>query len=138
MQTSNTGPESDDDEEEEAEDCRAYTEMESLEALRKDPAKLLQFMDDGRLDLLKFATATKTERPLHYVMMKEVFSDLLSEGVSESCFSTHAAFATDLRKTTDPRVIPAMVFCNRNHDLLFELIKDKIKPRYMAKFGRAL
>ncbi len=62
MQTSNTGPESDDDEEEEAEDRRAYTEMESLEALRKDPAKLLQFMDDGRLDLLKFATATKAFR----------------------------------------------------------------------------
>ena len=113
--------------------------MESLGALRKDESKQEQFLDDnGRFDILKFANCTKLERPVHYRMMKEIFADLLSEGVSESCFSTHAAFATDLRKSTNPHVVSVMVFCNRNHDLLFERIKAKIKPRYMAKWGRAL
>jgi hypothetical protein len=37
--------------------------METLEALRKDPVQLEQFMDydDGRFDILKFSTCTKTE-----------------------------------------------------------------------------
>ena len=69
-------------------------------------------------------------------MMMMIFPDLLSEGVFESCFSTHAAFASDLRKTTKPHVIARMVFVNRNPDLLFEKIKGKIKPRYMATRGR--
>ena len=73
-----------------------------------------------------------------FIMTQEVFVDLISEGVSESCFSTHANFGTDLRKSTDPKVVAKMVFCNRNHDLLWELIQEKIKGRYVATFARHL
>ena len=71
-------------------------------------------------------------------MKQELFVELLSEGVSESCFFTYANFGTDLRKSTDPKVVTKMVLCNRYHDLLWELIQEKIKNRYMAKFARSL
>jgi hypothetical protein len=120
------------------EDRREYTEMESLAELRACPAKLQLYNDDdGRFDMFKLADKTRYERPVHYIMTKEVFVDLQSEGVAESCFSTHANFGTDLRKTTDPKVIAQMVFCNRNHDLLWDKIIPKIKVRYLAKFGRS-
>ena len=109
----------DDDDDEVAEDHRELTEMESLAQLRRSPEKLDQFTaEDGRFDMIKPADETRSERPVHYMMTHEMFVDLLSEGVSESGFSTHANFGTDLRKSTDPKVVAKMVFCNRNHDLL--------------------
>ena len=80
--------------------------------------------------MLKLASETRATRPVHHRMTQQCMVDLLSEGVSESAFSTHAAFATDLRASTRPAVIAKMVFCNRNHKLLFEKIKDKIKAEY--------
>ena len=128
-----------DDDDELAEDHRALTEMESLTQLRRSPDKLDQLKaEDGRFDMFKLADETRSERPVHYMMTQEVFVDLLSEGVSESCFSTHANFGTDLRKSTDPKVVAKMVFCNRNHDLLWESIQERIKSRYVAKFARSL
>ena len=113
--------------------------MESLESLRMNTAKLEQLIGaDGRFDIFKFTTCTKTEWPVHYRMMKMVFADLLSEGVSESCFSTHSAFATDLRKNTAPVVISSMVYCNRNHKLLYHKVQGKVKARYEAKYGKVL
>ena len=113
--------------------------MESLAQLRRSPNKLDQFTaQDGRFNMFKLADETHSERPVHYIMTQEVFLGLLSEGVSESCFSTHANFGTDLRKSTDPKVAAKMVFCNRNHDLLWESIQVKIKNRYVAKFARSL
>ena len=88
--------------------------------------------------MFMLADKTRLERPVHYVMTKEIFPDLNSEGVAESCFSTHANFAGDLRKTTDPKVVAKMVFVNRNFDLLWEKIQAKIKPRYVAKWGSSL
>ena len=129
----------DDDDDDVAEDHREFTEKESLARLRGCKDKLDQFKgEDGRFDIFKLADETRSERPVHYIMTQEIFVDLLSEGVSESCFSTHANFGTDLRKSTDPKVVAKMVFCNRNHDLLWESIQEKIKSRYVAKFARSL
>ena len=47
-------------------------------------------------------------------MAKRFFVDLPSEGVSESTFSIHANFATDLRANADPASISDMVFCHQN------------------------
>ena len=128
-----------DDDDEVDEDHRELTEMESLAQLRGCKDKLDQFKgEDGRFDMFKLTDETRSERPVHYIMTQEVFVDLLSEGVSESCFATHTNFGTDLRKSTEPKMVAKMVFCNRNHDLLWESIQEKIKNRYVAKFARAL
>jgi hypothetical protein len=128
-----------DDDDELAEDHRALTEMESLAQLRRSPDKLDQLKaEDGRFDMFKLADETRSERPVHYIMTQEVFVDLLSEGVSESCFSTHTNFGTGLCKSTDPKVVAKMVFFNRNHDLLWELIQETIKGCYVASFARSL
>ena len=87
--------------------------------------------------MFKLADDTRSEQPVHYIITQELFVDLFSAGVSESCFSTHATFGTDLRKSTDPKVVAKMVFCNRNHDMLWESIQEKIKHRYVAKFARS-
>ena len=55
--------------------------------------------------MFKLADDTRSERSVHYIMTQELFVDLLSESVSESCFSMHANFGTDLRKSTDPKVV---------------------------------
>jgi hypothetical protein len=129
----------DDDDDDELEGHRGLTEMESLAQLRSCKDKLDQFKgEDGRFDMFKLADETRSERPVYYIMTQEVFVDLLSEGVSESCFSTHANFGADLRKSTEPKVVAKMVFCNPNHDLPWESIQEKIKNRYVAKFARAL
>jgi hypothetical protein len=128
-----------DDTEAVVEPHRVYTEMESLAELRRFPEKHAPYLDEhGRFDMFLLAKKTRAERPVHYVMTLEIFPDLHSEGVAESCFSTHANFAGDLRKTTDPKVVAKMVFGNRNFDLLWDKIKKKIEPRYTAKWGRAL
>jgi hypothetical protein len=113
--------------------------MESLAEPRACPEKLQLYNDDNdRFDMFLLADKTRYERPVHYNMTMEVFPDTHSEGVAESCFSTHAAFATDLHKTTAPVHVAMMVFCNRNHDLLFEQIEQKIQARYMAMYGRSI
>ena len=66
-------------------------------------------------------------------MAQRVYIDLPSESISETVFSTHENFASDLRKMLRPVFISTMVRCNRNHALLFEKIKHKIKPRYFEK-----
>ena len=113
--------------------------MRSLAELRNFEDKLDQFRgDDSRFGMFKLADKTRSGRPAHYIMTQEVFVDLLSEGVSESCFSTHTNFGTGLCKSTDPKVVAKMVFFNRNHDLLWELIQETIKGCYVASFARSL
>ena len=58
-----------------------------------------------------------------------------SQSVSESTFSIHAAFAHELRASMKAEHIAMMVKCNRNHDLLFHLIKGHIKKAYVKKHG---
>ena len=62
-------------------------------------------------------------------MAKRFFVDLPSEGVSESTFSIHANFATDLRANADPASISDMVFCHQNDAWLYGCVKDKAKKR---------
>ena len=62
-------------------------------------------------------------------MAKRFFVDLPSEGVSESTFSIHANFATDLRANADPASISDMVFCHQNDAWLQGCVKDKAKKR---------
>ena len=116
---------------------RIPTEMQLLNDLRKkgqeNPAFFEPYMVDGKIDMLKLAQCSEAERPVHHRMTQEIFADLLSEGVSESTFSTHAAFATDLRKNTRPEIVAKMVFCNRNFALLFGTIKSKIIPAAPAR-----
>ena len=113
---------------------RKMTEMETLQALREAPEQHAMYQTDGRMDMFKLADLTEKTRPVHYRMTQRIFADNLSEAVSESCFSTHACFATDLRSTTRPEVIAMMVFANRNHSLLFHRIRTKIWKRYKSKF----
>ena len=47
-------------------------------------------------------------------------------------------FSKDLQTSTKPAHVSNMVFCNRNDELLFEQIKDRIKPYYKHKFGARL
>ena len=68
-------------------------------------------------------------------MAKRFFVDLPSEGVSESTFSIHANFATDLRANADPAGISDMVFCHQNDAWLYGRVKDKVKKRYTSKYG---
>ena len=119
---------------ENAPEIRKLTEMETLQVLREDPEEQEAYETDGRMDMFKLADLTASKRPVHYRMTQRIFADNLSEAVSESTFSTHAAFATDLRSTTRPEVIAKMVFANRNHSLLFHRIRGKIWKRYMSKF----
>ena len=67
-------------------------------------------------------------------MAKRFLPDLMSEGVSESTFSIHSNFATDLRKCLKPQYISDMVFCNRNDRLLYKIVQPKIKERYFKKY----
>ena len=68
-------------------------------------------------------------------MAKRFFVDLPSEGVSESTFSIHANFATDLRANANPASISDMVFCHQNDAWLYGRVKDKVKKRYTSKYG---
>ena len=58
-------------------------------------------------------------------MAKRFFVDLPSEGVSESTFSIHANFATDLRANADPASISDMVFCHQNDAWLYGCVKGQ-------------
>ena len=70
-------------------------------------------------------------------MAKRFFVDLPSEGVSESTFSIHANFATDLRANADPASISDMVFCHQNDAWLYGYVKDKVKKLHLinSKYG---
>ena len=75
------------------------------EAAAASPTELHARLSYGTIDMLKLASETRATRPVHHRMTQQCMVDLLSEGVSESAFSTHAAFATDLRASTRPAVI---------------------------------
>ncbi|KAJ1456406.1 hypothetical protein M885DRAFT_616256 [Pelagophyceae sp. CCMP2097] len=54
--------------------------------------------------------------------------------VSERSFSTAGMYASSLRHCLGAKVASTMVKCNKNHDWLFDKIKDKIKGHYFRKF----
>jgi len=74
--------------------------------------------------------------PVALRIAKRFLPDLMSEGVSESTFSIHSNFATDLRKCLKPQYISDMVFCNRNDHLLHTIVQPKIKQRYIKTYQR--
>lgn len=89
--------------------------------------------------MLKFFSKEGENHPVPKRMSQRHHIDLPSEAVSESTFSTHAAFATDLRASTAPEVIADLVYCHRNDALLWSRVKGKVKDRYdvHVKNGRA-
>jgi hypothetical protein len=106
--------------------------LQEYDSLRGSPS-LRNYRYKGRFDLLKFMTAVGDRHPIAKLLCKRFCIDLPSEGVSESTFSTHAGFATDLRTCTRPWVVSAMVFCKRNHAYFYDKIKHLIWVRYMKK-----
>ena len=94
---------------------------------------------DDKFNVLKFFSQEGENYPVPKRMCQRFHNDLPSEAVSESTFSTHAAFATDLRSSTAPDVISDMVYCHRNDALLWARIKGKVKDRYdeHVKKGKA-
>ena len=84
----------------------------------------------GWFDVLKFFSKEGDNHPVPKRMCQRHHADLPSEAVSESTFSTHAAFATDLRSRTAPDVISDMLYCHRNDALLWARIKGRVKNRY--------
>jgi hypothetical protein len=107
--------------------------LQEFESLRGSKSLEKYKTLNGRFDLLKFMTAVGNKHPIAKLLCKRFCIDLPSEGVSESTFSTHAGFATDLRTCTRPWVVSAMVFCKRNHAYFFDKIKHLIWARYMKK-----
>ena len=101
---------------------------------RQDRGLLAKYSPAGRFDLLKFFSAEGARFPVALRTAKRFLPDLMSEGVSESTFSIHANFATDLRKGLDPEYISDMVFCNRNDRLVYKIVQPKIKERYFKKY----
>lgn len=111
------------------------TRLDDYNEARKDRKLIKQYTQNGRFDLLLFLAKERERFAVPLRMGKRFLIDLPSEGVSESTFSIHAQFASDLRKNMSPRNISNMVFCNRNDALLFSKIQRKIKDAYMAKHG---
>ena len=60
----------------------------------------------------------------------------VGQAVSESTFSIHAAFDSDLRKSLAPDATSRMVKLNRNHARYFARIKHLITVLYIEKFGK--
>jgi len=65
---------------------------------------------------------------------QRIFADQGTEAVSERSFSTAGMYASSLRHCLGAKVASTIVKCNKNHDWLFDKIKDKIKDHYFRKF----
>ena len=72
-----------------------------------------------------------------FKLSRRILPHPASQGVSESTFSTHAAFADELRTSMSPKHISMLVQCHRNHAFLFNRIRSKIKAFYVVRHGKA-
>ena len=112
------------------------TRLDEYNAARQDRGLVAKYSPAGRVDLLKFFSGEGARFPVAHKIAKRFLPDLMSEGVSESTFSIHSNFATDLRKCLKPQYISDMVFCNRNDHLLYTIVQPKIKQRYIKTYQR--
>ena len=85
--------------------------------------------------LIKFYSVERVPHKVAFTLSRRVLPHPAGQPVSESTFSTHAAFADELRTCMSPEHIAMLVKCNRNHDFLFSRISGKIKASYFEKFG---
>ena len=93
-------------------------EMPKLESLRDSKKLEAYYGDNGLFDVLALWSDQLDEQPVHALMAQRTFIDLPSESISETVFSIHENFASDLRRTLRPKYIAAMVRNNQNHHLL--------------------
>ena len=77
------------------------TRLDEYNAARQDRGLLAKYSLAGRFDLLKIISGEDARFPVARRIAKRFLPDLTSEGVSESTFSIHSKFATDLRKTRE-------------------------------------
>ena len=79
------------------------TRLDEYNKARQDRGLLAKYSLAGRFDLLKcfFFSGEDARFPVARRIAKRFLPDLTSEGVSESTFSIHSKFATDLRKTRE-------------------------------------
>ena len=117
--------------------------MDKFEKLRKlkgaaRTEEIRKYVNDaGEFSLLKFLDKNRDELKPAFILGRRTLADPAGQSVSESTFSIHAAFATDLRRQLSPRVISMMVKLNRNHARLLNRIRAKIWDRYCKKFGKS-
>lgn len=131
------------DEEPDQSDDDGETTADKFEKLRKlkgaaRTEEIRKYVNDaGEFSLLKFLDKNRDELKPAFILGRRTLADPAGQSVSESTFSIHAAFATDLRRQFSPRVISMMVKLNRNHARLFNRIRAKIWDRYCKKFGKS-
>jgi hypothetical protein len=109
-------------------------EMPKLDALRNSKKIEAYYGDNGLFDVLALWSDQLDEQPVHALMAQRIFIDLPSESISETVFSIHENFASDLRRGLRPTYIAAMVRNNQNHHLFFDTIKDQIKTRFYQNY----
>jgi hypothetical protein len=117
------------------------TPMGKLDMLRKMGARakralMQQYLVKGMFCLLHWLSDQETSNKVIYVLGRRVLPHFSASAISENTFSTHSAFAGKLRIGMGSAYLAMFVKANRNHALFYALIKDKIKPLYLAKFGR--
>jgi hypothetical protein len=118
------------------------TPMGMLDALRALPPnakkiEVAKYVEPGYgFSLLKFYSAERVPHKVAFTVSRRTLPHPAGQGVSESTFSTHAAFADELRTSMSPKHIAMLVKTNRNHTFLFWRIIKKIMPAYFKKFGK--
>jgi hypothetical protein len=128
------------DSEDEVEESTPMGKIDALRRLRGHArvAEMAKYPgDDGRFSLLKWLDVERETHKVAFVLGRRVLGDRASQSVSESTFSTHAAFTGDLRQNLGSKYLAIYVKLNRNHALFFHKIVGKIKAAYIAKYGRS-
>jgi len=112
------------------------TEMTALDALRLQAGHpdIQAAIIDGAFSPLLFYSQQRHKLRAHKIMAQRIYADQATEAVSERSFSTAGMYASPLRKKLGAKIASMMVKCNKNHDWLFDKIKDKIKDHYFRKF----
>ena len=112
--------------------------IDKLRALKgqERAAEMAKYFENGRFSLLKFLSVNRKELKPAFILGRRILSDPAGQSVSESTFSIHAAFASDLRRKLGAHVTSMMIKLNRNHARYFKRILPKIWARYCEKFGR--
>ena len=138
--TTTTANEEDDDDDDD--DVMELTTVDRLNKFRCLEGKarsdeIIKYLDeDGAFSLLKFLGEQRATLKPAFVLGRRTLPHPAGQAVSESTFSTHAAFDSDLRKNLGNRATARMVKLNKNHARYFLRIKPLIKGRYDSKFGR--
>ena len=80
-------------------------EIPKLDALRNSKKLDAFYGDNGLFDVLAFWSSQLDIQPVHALMAQRVFIDLPSESISETVFSIHENFASDLRQSLRSKYI---------------------------------